>query len=54
MQKFELLKNFSIYRIYYSHYQQTLNPIAFVLFTGPGTKVHCIYLNAPEIGRAHV
>lgn len=47
MQKFELLKNFSIYRIYYSHYQQTLNPIAFVLFTGPGTKVHCIYLNAP-------
>ena len=30
MQKFELLKNFSIYRIYYSHYQQTLNPIAFV------------------------
>lgn len=47
MNKFELLRNFSIYRVNYAHYQQTINPIAFILFSGVGSKIHCIYLNAP-------
>lgn len=47
--KADILKNFSIYRIYYSNWNTTRAPIAFILYVGKGSKVHCIYLNAPQM-----
>lgn len=39
----------TICRIYYSGFKTTVAPICFVIYSGLGDKVHCLYLNSPTV-----
>jgi len=49
MNNFDLIKPFSIYRLNYTHWNTNQSPIAFILYKGTSAKIHCIYLNAPQM-----